>query len=280
MNPMRAKSRITKSELAANKRSYWSLAIGATLATVLIAMLVWLPPVFSARQMALAQAVPVGSSDASSSPPIHGDLISPPSAPPERRPAGGTAALPATSATTTNAVPVCDQPPAQSGAAVVASPAAPAMPSASQPPETTRDGYLDIGFDKLGAYKFEVTDAMVAGVADPAATAKKISDQIPTDIKALDRKRVAVKGFMLPLYVRHARVTQFLLLRNQMMCCYGITPRMNEWIVVNMPGGVHSVMDRTITVYGTLNVGESRENNALVGIYQMAGDKLDAPEIQ
>ena len=253
-----------KTGLDAPKRSYWGVTIGATLATAMIAMMVWLPPVFSARQMALAQAVHGTETAATASPPVHGDLISPPPNAP------GVAAS-----------PVAAPQPGQSTQPAPVSQATSAQGPGGSEPDSKTDGYLDVGFDKLGAFKFEVTDEMVSGVADPVTTSNRISGQIPPEIKALNEKQVAVRGFMLPLYVRHAHVTEFLLLRNQTMCCYGITPKMNEWIVVHAPGkGVRSVMDRTITVYGTLRVGESRENNALVGIYQMAGDKLDAPEIQ
>jgi hypothetical protein len=251
-----------KSGLDAPKRSYWSLTIGTTLAAGMIAMMLWLPPVFSARQMALAQAV--HGNDFAASAPVHGELISPSPVSPVTTASSASVSQPAPSTQPDSAAPatVVAEAPGGSGA----------------DPKT--DGYLEVGFDKLGAYKFAVTDEMVAGVVDPVATSNRIATQIPPEIKALDNQHVAVRGFMLPLYVRHAHVTEFLLLRNQMMCCYGIMPKMNEWIVVNVAGkGVRSVMDRTITVYGTLHVGETRENNALVGIYQMAGDKLDAPEI-
>jgi hypothetical protein len=254
--------REVKSGLDAPKRSYWSLTIGTTLAAGMIAMMLWLPPVFSARQMALAQAVHGG--DIAGNAPVHGELISPP---PASLVAIASPAAPSQSAPSTQIISTVPATPAQA-------------PGGSEPDQKT-DGYLDVGFDKLGAYKFAVTDEMVAGVVDPVTTSNRIAAQIPPEIKALDNQHVAVRGFMLPLYVRHAHVTEFLLLRNQTMCCYGIMPKMNEWIVVNVAGkGVRSIMDRTITVYGTLRVGETRENNALVGIYQMAGDKLDAPELQ
>jgi hypothetical protein len=248
----------------APKRSYWGLTIGTTLATGMIAMMLWLPPVFSARQMALAQAVRGSDATTAASPAVHGELISPP---PNSPGVVASSAVPSLSATSARPISTASTTPAQA--------------RASSEADSKTDGYLDVGFDKLGAFKFEVTDEMVAGVADPVTTSNRISEQIPPEIKALNERQVAVRGFMLPLYVRHAHVTEFLLLRNQTMCCYGITPKMNEWIVVHAPGkGVRSVMDRTITVYGTLRVGESRENNALVGIYQLAGDRLDAPEIQ
>jgi hypothetical protein len=60
-----------------------------------------------------------------------------------------------------------------------------------------------------------------------------------------------------------------------MMCCYGVMPRINEWVVVKMNGrGVPPLMDVPITFEGTLKVGAMYENGYLTGIYLLAGDKM------
>ena len=67
----------------------------------------------------------------------------------------------------------------------------------------------------------------------------------------------------------------FLLLRNQMMCCYGRQPEPNEWVVVKMTGkGVPSKMDTPLNLYGTLHVGEMFENHVFEGLYQLDGEKV------
>jgi hypothetical protein len=40
--------------------------------------------------------------------------------------------------------------------------------------------------------------------------------------------------------------------------------------------GVKPVMDQPVTMFGKLKVGEMRENGYLVGIYEMAGDKMES----
>jgi hypothetical protein len=63
-------------------------------------------------------------------------------------------------------------------------------------------------------------------------------------------------------------------MRDQSTCCYGVVPKMNQWVGVHMPMGVRTIMDRVVTVYGTLKVGEVRENAYLVAIYEMDGERL------
>src|SRR5258708_1142300 len=70
-------------------------------------------------------------------------------------------------------------------------------------------------------------------------------------------------------------VRDLLLLRNQMMCCFGRQPEPNEWVVVKMAGpGVPSKMDTPLSLYGTLHVGEMFENNVFEGLYQLDGEKI------
>ena len=134
------------------------------------------------------------------------------------------------------------------------------------------------GFDKLAAFRFKVTDTMVQGTGDSLSTSLEISGQIPESVRALNEKQVSITGFMLPLTVNDGKATEFLLLKNQSMCCYGTTPAMNQYIMVRMAGGgVKPVMDRLVIVSGTLHVGEIRQNKLLTGIYRMDGDKVEMP---
>lgn len=137
--------------------------------------------------------------------------------------------------------------------------------------------YLEASFDKLAGYTFAVPDGLqpTNSVANPA----KADDQIPADVKAFDQKKVSLTGFMLPLKVDDGVVTEMLIMKDQSMCCYGAVPRINDWVSVKMKkGGVKSVMDQPVTLYGKLKVGEILENGYLVGIYEMDGEKMDEPK--
>jgi hypothetical protein len=170
---------------------------------------------------------------------------------------------------------------AKPDASVSATAAAPAaMPPIrpSQPlAETLRlaDDYITVGFDQLASYNFEIDDAPYTN--QPAAD--KANDQIPARVKAFDQKKVSIKGFMLPLKVAAGEVTEFLIMKDQSLCCYGSVPKITEWVSVKTSGhGVKPIMDQPVSILGTLHVGAIRENGYLIGIYQMDGDKLVPPE--
>ena len=149
-------------------------------------------------------------------------------------------------------------------------PAAPASPVAPAPPD---DGYVPIGFDKLAGYQIEVSDELL--VPQTNNVAKSADTQIPKAVKELSDKKISLRGFMLPLKVEGGLVTELLIMKDQSMCCYGTTPKINEWVSVKMKnGGIKPLMDEPVTLLGRLKVGETRENGYLVGIYSMDGDKM------
>ena len=135
------------------------------------------------------------------------------------------------------------------------------------------DGYKVVGFAEISDFKFEVPDEPAS---DPKAKAILEKNEIPETVRALDKKKIAIKGYMLPLRVEEGLITEFLVLRDQSACCFGAVPRINEWISVRMPKGkgVKPVMDVPIYFFGKFKVGAVLENDYLVGIYEMDGDKI------
>jgi len=157
--------------------------------------------------------------------------------------------------------------------------AATATPAPAAPAKKTakagEEEFATVGFEKLAGFNYDMPDESTVSTNAPARPAK---EQIPADIKALDKKRVALTGFMLPLKVEGGLITELLIMRDQSMCCYGTVPRINEWVSVKMVGkGVKPIMDQAITLYGALKVGEMYESGYLVGIYQMDGEKMSGP---
>ena len=125
---------------------------------------------------------------------------------------------------------------------------------------------VKVGFDKLASYEF---------VAPPDESgAPEAEKQIPEPVRALDAKKVAVTGFMLPVKMSEGLVTEFLLVKDPMMCCYGVMPKVTEWVVVKMSGkGVPPLMDVPVTFEGTLQVGQLYEGGYLTGLYLLEGDR-------
>lgn len=112
-----------------------------------------------------------------------------------------------------------------------------------------KDGVIEVNFDFLSGFDYE-------------------KDQTPNPIQMLNGKKVAVTGFMLPVDFEEGKVTSFILLNNQMACCFGIMPRMNELIYVKMQGNSSTkfMTDVPIKVFGKFKVGEENVVGRLYGI--------------
>jgi hypothetical protein len=139
-------------------------------------------------------------------------------------------------------------------------------------PPSGSDGYVNVSFEKLAGFDYVMPEDNGTTAVPPR------KGQIPKEILALNNSRVALKGFMLPLTTEGGLVTDLLIMRDQSTCCYGVVPKINQWVSVHMAGkGVKPLMDHVITLYGTLKVGEDLENGFLVGIYELEGDKMTGP---
>lgn len=183
-------------------------------------------------------------------------------------------------------VPHAAPPPAL---ALAATPPAPLPPPDTAPPAPPRplvaptekiEGHLRVGFDVLGGYAFQLSkeDALVSGTGGEPAVAARALGQIPEIVRKLDGQKVLVTGFMLPMKMEGPLVTELLLVANSTLCCYGVVPPMNQWIVVKLAKGVKHQPDVPVQVFGTLRVQPRFDAGALSAIYHLDGDRMRAPK--
>jgi len=172
--------------------------------------------------------------------------------------------------TLTNASFVPPNPPA-SATNLVGLPLAPEVTNTTlQAVQIEGDTYQFSSFGKLAGFGFRLTEEMLSMEIDPQVAKVKVLEQIPPDIKKLNERAVALTGYMLPVKLHEGRVTDFMLLPNTTACCYGRMPRINEIVIVNTTGkGFKPMKDIAITIAGTFHVGAIRNDNRLIGIYQM-----------
>jgi hypothetical protein len=156
----------------------------------------------------------------------------------------------------------------------------PGAPSAKAETSSKDPEFVPAGFEILSGYNIEISDELLGPVTNNVAeVSAKTEALIPPNVKAFDKKRVALKGFMLPLKVEGGLVTEMLVMKDQSMCCFGTVPKIHEWVSIKMTEkGVKPLMDQPVTLLGKLHVGEMRENGYLTGIYRMDGEKLGAQE--
>jgi hypothetical protein len=150
--------------------------------------------------------------------------------------------------------------------------------SASSLPAIHVPGFTEVNFSTLGGYDLALNGELAGTSANPARTAAEVQSRIPQDVQGLDGKKIIIQGFLLPVKMDDGLAVEFLLMRNQSMCCYGVPPKINEWITVRMNGkGVKAIMDQPIAVAGTLHVGPIQENGLLTGVYEMEAEKVTGP---
>jgi hypothetical protein len=145
--------------------------------------------------------------------------------------------------------------------------AAPAVPAPQ-----VENGYLKLGFEQLASYQFNPPPFDPA--ANPNAKPPTGEEQIPPVVKGWNGKKAIITGYMVPVKMDKGLVTEFLLMRNTMACCFGTVPNMNEWVVVKMKKGVQPMMDVPVAFYGELKVGAMFENGYMTGLYELEGEKM------
>lgn len=139
--------------------------------------------------------------------------------------------------------------------------------------DAAKPAYAKAGFDVLASFTF--TPAELDPSAPPGTPPPSGAKQIPPRVTALDGKQVVVTGYMLPTKLDKGLVTEFLLVASPMLCCYGQTPQVNEFVVVKMDGqGVKAVMDTPVQFVGKLAVKEMYEDGFLTNIYSLQGEKI------
>ena len=126
-------------------------------------------------------------------------------------------------------------------------------------------------FALLGEFEYPVYVKLKEGEELP---------EIPAEVRALDGKNVAITGFMNPVRFDREGVSEFLLVKDILGCCFGATPRMNHWIRVRMKEGKRAkfyAYDQ-LTVLGKLEVSEELEDGYVMSIYRMTVHHLSHEE--
>ena len=153
----------------------------------------------------------------------------------------------------------------------------PAAPSAAEPAAFIESGgvrYLDVNFYRLSSFRYPIVDASTGATAAEIAENKK-RDKIPAWVRAFDGKPVALTGYMLPITLEQGLATKFILMRDTNTCCYGNVPSINEFVIVTMKGkGARFVPDVPVTLLGTFQILERYEEDYLLPIFEMTGERL------
>ncbi|MBL8878697.1 MAG: DUF3299 domain-containing protein [Phycisphaerales bacterium] len=135
------------------------------------------------------------------------------------------------------------------------------------------DGTIHLSIDQLACYPYDLL-AMNEWLHDPESGPRP--EQIPEQIRKLNGKRVELRGYMMPVTMYEEGTPMFLLLRDALACCFGMAHGMNAWVRVEMKNDerVAYVSGTPIVVRGILEVGEQVEDDLVMSIYRLRGERV------
>jgi len=100
-------------------------------------------------------------------------------------------------------------------------------------------------------------------------------DLLPTRVTSLETTTIRIRGYILPSF-QQAGLTQFVLVRDNMECCFGPGALLHDCVVVRMkPGKTASFSIRPVAVTGTFRVEELRgPDGRHLAIYALDGEDV------
>ena len=142
------------------------------------------------------------------------------------------------------------------------------------PPLEPDGAYRSIAFRELTDFDYSVEWEKDGKDFEFSAFAQRV----PKKLRKISNTKVAIEGFMIPTIVdENNELKEFLLLPDQMSCCFGQTPEANGWIVVSAEQGAEVMMDRIIRITGELAVEERWDEEFFVGLYHIVCDEITGP---
>ena len=102
----------------------------------------------------------------------------------------------------------------------------------------------------------------------------KLSMITPT-VEKLDHTPIRIRGYILPSF-QQTGLTQFVLVRDNMECCFGPGAALYDCIVVEMADGkTADFTTRPVAVEGVFSIQEVRgPDDRCLAIYHLDGDKV------
>lgn len=138
-------------------------------------------------------------------------------------------------------------------------------------PHDSSSGYEALKYSVLTTFPYEIEWESDGLDYDFSA----YSARVPKQVRSLSGTQVAIEGFMVPTVVDEENlVKEFLLMPDQLSCCFGQAPEANGWVVARSESGVEVTMDRVIRILGRLTVEERWDEEFFVGLYHLQCEEL------
>jgi hypothetical protein len=148
--------------------------------------------------------------------------------------------------------------------------------------EAEPEGPIDMSFWDLALEELDA-DAMLDVFLFPEEWSEDEREELgfPPDIVDLVGRDISLEGFVIPGDIIEGNLRDFMLVRDLQACCFGGTPRPDEWIDVVMEEAsaaeYHEFLPVTVT--GTFSIGgEQDQTGKALGVFKMLGHSLVAED--
>lgn len=142
------------------------------------------------------------------------------------------------------------------------------------------DGYRELTFEHFNDFVYTPPAGASINMTMPPVPAdlgQPFEERIPEQIRELDGQKIAVLGFLIPLEGSMGAMTSFVLVRNMMICCYGVEPKINEWIMAEASDKqkLRFQMNVPVLLRGVLKIDEVIEEGFVVSLFEMEAHDLE-----
>jgi hypothetical protein len=158
-------------------------------------------------------------------------------------------------------------------------------------PPVLIDGEWNTSFDYLGSFDvgmYALDESNPLAQHTPKLPEKEPKEGepepvkgFPDEVRAMDGQKVRIEGYMIPLKFEDGAVKTFFLSRYMMGCCFGMLPKANEIIEVQMLGEKGAYYDAYMpfVVVGTFEiVEEGTSPDFLQSVFRIQADSADYAE--
>lgn len=145
-------------------------------------------------------------------------------------------------------------------------------------PKPVPEGPIKVHFNDLSLD--ELDDIQLEDLLDALLYPDEYEDSeriFPDQIQRLDKRRVALKGYMIPVIWEETEVVEFMLVRDLLACCFGGAPQPDEWVSVKMPEGkgAEYFSFLPVIVHGTFHIAALEdEAGYAAGCFRMDGERV------
>ncbi len=157
----------------------------------------------------------------------------------------------------------------------------PAPSSTADPPELSQAAegeYTPVPWELLSGFVYDLPPGRRLAGRTADQLRERTERIFPEAVRALDGRRVAIRGFFIPAEISQGKVTQFILAaKNDVGCCFGDGLGISQWIVVDAEEAEDVVrgFPGQVTTLGTLEVGEEvTDGGYVMSLYRMKAHRV------